>query len=495
MLEKALALNAEQNIIMSYIPDLVDVVSVPDGMVVWASDSYKARMGYDLEEIVGANTFDTIHPDDVESALSIFRRGLESGEGIGEVRVRKKDGSYIWMEVKGNLVMWQGGKSICGILVSRDIDEFKKVGDRLRESEEKFRGMFESMSEAVAFHQIIYGEDGKPTDYRYTAGNAALANAVGIPLDGIVGKTAREVFGGEAPYLEIYAKASETGEPAHFETYFAALKKHFMISALSPSAGKFVTIANDITERKEMEEKLKTAVASAQGANATKDRFLNILAHDLRSSFNSILGFSELALEEAEKPESAKEELLMYLKHVDISARSTFAYLENLLVLSRLYAGAAAPAPEQFNISSIVSNEREINKLDAMKKSITIQVEDGELPVFADKAMVATVLHNLIRNSIKFTKNGRITVSTGQEGDFVRVTVSDTGIGMSPHILENLFELDGKTMRKGTDNEPGTGLGAILAKELVERNGGQVFVESEEGKGTKFSFTLPSAQG
>jgi|GEM_PF-5110783 len=494
ILEKALALNSEHNLVMNNVHDIIDIVSIPDGAIVMASKSYMTQLGYAQEDLIGMNTLSTVHPDDLHLAQAMFQKGLETGEGIAELRVRKKDGSYIWMEVKGNLVMGQDGKPVCGILISRNIDEFKKVSDKLRESEEKFRGMFESMSEVVAFHQIIYGEDGKPADYRYTVGNAALAKAVGIPIEGIVGKTAKEIFGGEAPYLEIYAKVSDAGEPVCFETYFTRLQKHFLISAFSLAAGQFVTIANDITGRKEMEEKLKSAVASEQEANAMKNRFLGIVAHDLRSPFNSISGFSGIALEEAKKPETDKDELIKYLEYVDNSARSTFFYVENLLILSRIYTRATAPEQERFNISSIVSNEREINKLDAMKKGITIQIEDGELPVFADKAMVTTVLHNLIRNSIKFTSNGKITVSTAQEGTFVRVTVSDTGIGMPPNILDNLFKLDGKTTRKGTDNEPGTGLGAILVKELVELNGGTVSVESTEGKGTKFSFTLPAAQ-
>jgi len=495
ILEKARAFNSEQNLVMDHVRDIIDIVSIPDGAIVMASKSYMTQMGYSQEDLIGMNALSTVHPDDLPLAQAMFQKGLEAGEGMAEVRVwSKKDGKYIWMEVKGNLVVGQDGKPVCGILISRNIDEFKKISDKLRESEAKFRGMFESMNEVVAFHQIIYGEDGKPADYRYTAGNAALAMAVGIPIEGIVGKTAKEIFGGEAPYLEIYAKASETGEPARFETYFTRLQKHFLISAFSPSSGQFVTIANDITERKEMEEKLKTAVASEQEANATKNRFLNIVAHDLRSPFNSILGFSEIALEEAKTPETDKDELIKYLKYLDNSARSTFLYVENLLILSRIYTGATAPDPVLFNISSIVSNEREINKLDAMKKGITIRAEDGELPVFADKAMITTALHNLIRNSIKFTSNGKITVSTAQEGDFVRVTVSDTGIGMPPQILADLFKLDGNTKRAGTGNEPGTGLGTILVKELVRLNGGQVFVESEEGKGTRFSFTLPAAK-
>jgi len=181
----------------------------------------------------------------------------------------------------------------------------------------------------------------------------------------------------------------------------------------------------------------------------------------------------------------------MFLEYISRSTSGTFAYIENLLNLSRLYTGNMVPNLKIFNIGDIVANQYNINKFDAMKKRISFDVKGGTHPVFADESMVTTILHNLIRNSIKFTSNGKITISTALEGEFVCVTVSDTGIGMSKQILDNLFKLDSDTKRSGTDNEPGTGLGVILVKELVERNSGQVFVESEVGKGTSFMVTLP----
>jgi signal transduction histidine kinase len=176
------------------------------------------------------------------------------------------------------------------------------------------------------------------------------------------------------------------------------------------------------------------------------------------------------------------------------SADSLFGLLENLLEWSRLQRGLIRYSPTKFPLKKKVSETMKAVLESAVIKEIEISYHIPEdLEVFADENMIASTIRNLTSNALKFTsKGGKICISAKHtDNNEVEISVQDSGIGMDKNIIDNLFVIDGHTNRQGTEGEPSSGLGLILCKDFISKHGGKIWVESEEGKGSTFYFTLP----
>ncbi|RPH31384.1 MAG: hybrid sensor histidine kinase/response regulator [Bacteroidales bacterium] len=230
-----------------------------------------------------------------------------------------------------------------------------------------------------------------------------------------------------------------------------------------------------------------------QVANATKDKFFSIIAHDLRNPFNSILGLSELLVEKIKEQEIEKSYKLA--ETVFQSSSVAFNLLENLLNWSRSQTGKIPFKPENLNLKDIIDSNVYLLKDSAERKGISITTQLTEnLIVAADKNMVLTILRNLITNAIKFSRKGdRISIEVEELDDEITVLVSDTGIGIDEKLIGKLFKVDEHVKTEGTAQEQGTGLGLILCKEFVDWHKGKIWVDSKIGLGSRFSFTIPKA--
>jgi len=228
-----------------------------------------------------------------------------------------------------------------------------------------------------------------------------------------------------------------------------------------------------------------------QQLNATKDKFFSIISHDLKGPLNSLTSFSSLLINHTES--LSKEEIKMFAQDFDKSLKNLFALLENLLEWSRSQTGNIEFTPERFDLASLLEENKELLKAQAQHKKIALINENTDkLTIHAHKNSINTVVRNLISNAIKFTpEEGKITLDLAQNGKEVIVSVKDTGVGMSQDVIDKLFRIDSKHSTKGTANEKGTGLGLILCKEFVEKNGGRIWVKSKEGEGSVFYFSLP----
>jgi signal transduction histidine kinase len=178
---------------------------------------------------------------------------------------------------------------------------------------------------------------------------------------------------------------------------------------------------------------------------------------------------------------------------VDKSLKNLFALLENLLEWGRSQTGNIDFTPEPFDLAVVLNENQELLKGQAGNKKIALVNENkNALPVHAHRNSINTVVRNLISNAIKFTpEGGKITLNAEPEGKFIRVSVTDTGVGMSKEVIAKLFKIGTKHSTLGTSQEKGTGLGLILCKDFVEKNGGTIGVECAEGKGSTFYFRLP----
>jgi PAS domain S-box-containing protein len=238
-------------------------------------------------------------------------------------------------------------------------------------------------------------------------------------------------------------------------------------------------------------EMLRRAGEQLRDLNASKDKFFSIITHDLKSPFTSIIGFSELLSEKINKGDFA--DIKEYASIIHNSSWRVMDLLTNLIEWSRYQTGRMEFDPEEINFSEIVEETIELLKVSSMRKSITVDREiPADLLVTADKAMIGTVLRNLISNAIKFTRQGgKIKISAHKNENELSVSVNDNGIGMKKEIIENLFNIGESTTSKGTAGEHGTGLGLLICKDFVTLHGGEIWAESAPEKGSTFFFTLP----
>jgi signal transduction histidine kinase len=247
----------------------------------------------------------------------------------------------------------------------------------------------------------------------------------------------------------------------------------------------------ELTERNLAEQALKLSETQLKELIATKDKFFNIVAHDLKNPFTSLLGCTELLFENIDRLDIDKVRQLAVI--LNESAKNGYNILQNLLDWSRSQTDSLNFNPERINLKALIEENISNLRLNAINKEINLHsAVEKDIFVNADKNMLNTVLRNLISNAIKFTqRGGNISISTIIDLNQVTISVKDSGTGISKENIKKLFRIDSKFQLPGTDKEIGTGLGLKLCREFVEKQGGKIWVESEENKGCDFKFTIP----
>ncbi len=274
-------------------------------------------------------------------------------------------------------------------------------------------------------------------------------------------------------------------KPFHHKEVMARLSTHLTICRLQQE------LLDKNTQLEEKNALLDDRNLQLQEANASKDQFFSILGHDLRSPLTGLIGIISLLNDNIDSYSMAKVKNM--LKRAKVVCESLTALLENLLTWARMQCGTLEWHPQPIDIKTVAMFNLELIQPQAEHKQIVLQnnITDSCM-VYADFQMVSTIMRNLLSNSIKFTQpGGTVTLSTQAAADALTICISDTGIGIDARDLPKLFTIGTKFMRLGTAHEKGTGLGLILCKEFVERNGGHIRVESQPDRGSTFSFTLP----
>lgn len=250
-------------------------------------------------------------------------------------------------------------------------------------------------------------------------------------------------------------------------------------------------VSRDISKRKKAEFLIIERENQLRNLNATKDKLFSIIAHDLRSPFNSIIGFSDLLAKHTKSTATPESE--MYLDFIQSSAKQTLTLLENLLIWAKSQTGQNPFNPIAVNLSMMIRYVVDLSRSAANLKKIELNfIETDQVEVFADINMLNTILRNLISNAIKYShKQGVITISTRKHNEKAEIRITDTGVGMSIETLNGIFTIDTTITTAGTANEKGTGLGLVLCKELIEVQGGTISARSEKGLGSEFCITLP----
>lgn len=440
-----------------------------------------------------------IHPDDKEFYLSNLENSSLKGESVPfEYRIVRSDGEVRNLHASGHVIYDGNHKPVKGIGVVQDITERKQAEEALRESKNQLNQILQTTD------QGIYGID---LNGCCTFINQSGYNALGYPAEECIGRNMHELIHHHHPDGTFYdvndcpifhAKLTAQGSQVNSEVFwrkdgtsFPTEYSSFPTFENGEISGAVVTFA-DITERKRVEEEIKVKNEELLRLVTEKDKLFSIIAHDLRSPFNAFLGFTRMMVEDL--PSLRLDEIQTMAMSMRTSATNLYRLLENLLEWSRIQRGMTGFEPKPFLLLPQIAESLHSVLESADKKGIeTVFAIPDNLLVFADENMLTSAIRNLISNSVKFTdKGGKITVKAEvKDNNMVEISVRDTGIGMNKTMLRKIFDPTSNSSRKGTEGELSTGLGLIICKDFIEKQGGKIWAESEEGKGSIFYFTIP----
>jgi two-component system, sensor histidine kinase and response regulator len=377
--------------------------------------------------------------------------------------------------------------------ISRDVTKRRLAEGELTQEQYLMRTLMDNLPDHIYF---------KDHESRFLRINKALAQFLGLndpaqaikktDFDFFTGEHAQQAYEDEQKIIRTGQLLSTEEKETHHnrpDTWVSTIKL-----PLSNKDGNIIGtfgISRDITKNKLAEEEIKLKNELLQIVNSEKDKFFSILAHDLRGPLSAFVTATQIITEEIQIMDF--EEIKEITLSMKTSATNIYSLLENLLEWSRLRRGAMDFVPENLNLKNKIEACIDVLSESARKKRIglTFSIPD-ELEVFVDNHMFDAIIRNLISNAIKFTPvGGNVSVTTDYISDhLIEVKVSDSGIGMTPDLKNKLFMINEKTSRNGTEGESSTGLGLLLCKEFIEKLGGKIWVESEVGKGSTFTFTV-----
>ena len=467
------------------------------------NNSFAKIFGYEKgEELLNTNPMELVDESDFKRIKSYTeaRGKKENAPNHYEFLSRQKDGTKNYIEV--SVTSFEFKDDIFFVVISRDVSERKRVQQAIKESEERYRTITESLDDS------LWTAERDGNNIRYTFFTSSIEKITGYSQSEFLQDT-RYFFKITYPddfkmvkeklrkFINNYYKNSEelVFRIIHKQGHLVWIKNKITVTRNSKgSILKMFGLISDVSIQKKAEEEVQKSSDNLKKLNDTKDRFISIVSHDLRTPFSSILGFTDILLND---DEITTEESKQYIGYIQESAQSMLALVNSLLDWTRLQPGRIRFEPTKIDLFESVKKALDTLSGFAIKKGITFEnLVTDEVNVFADKNLLAQVFGNLLSNALKFTKDGgTISISFAQSDvpRFIEVWVTDSGVGISKENLAKVFDVDAKFTSEGTAGEKGTGLGLSLVQEIVIKHGGKIWVESKVGKGTSFKFTLPKA--
>ncbi|HZY25582.1 MAG TPA: PAS domain S-box protein, partial [Bacteroidales bacterium] len=524
---------------------IVYITKISDSTITFLNEPFEKVYGYKKAEIIGTRMPEIyVYPDDNGFLIDSLKvKGLV--ENV-EIRVKKKDGTPFWIMTSIRKINFMNEPSY--LTASIDISETKKAQEELLrlnrtlDSQSKSsQAMMHSKNEQDYLNEvckIIIEDCGHAMVWVGYAQNDELKSVKPVAHFGFdkgyidhMNITWDDSVKGNGPT----GTAIKTGKPSICRNMLtdpcfgpwreAAVERGYASSVVLPlrSEGKaygaisiyskepdsftdseiglLTELADDLAygilfiRLTEYEKEATRAIMENEirlkELIATKDKFFNIIAHDLKNPFTSLLGASELLYDNITQMSGENVKKLALI--LNDSAKSGYSILQNLLDWSRSQTGQLKFNPENVNLKTIIDENIDNLQLQVNNKGINLKSDQtSDLFITADKNMINTVLRNLLSNAVKYTfKDGLIRVMVVRDNSKITLTVKDTGIGISKEKADSLFKLENSLSMPGTAKEQGTGLGLRLCKEFTEKMGGRIWVESEFGKGSEFKFTIP----
>ncbi len=487
----------------------VGVYIVQDGKFQFVNPQFQKYTGFSEDELMGIESLKLVHAEDREqvreSAVAMLKGNRPSPY---ELRYIVKNGETLWATETVTSIHYKGKRAVLGNFM--DITERKHAEEALRQSKEQLRKMFESVTDGI----LVIDLNGVITEVNQRTvemhgykskgelfGKSALKLVAPRDYERIATNMRQAIKEGTMRGAEYtLLKANGTEFPGELST--SALR-----DALGNPVGH-ITIVRDITERKRMEEQLKQQMEELERAyqklkelDQLKDSFLSTVSHELRTPLTSIKSFSEILLSYDEDKETQKE----FLTIINEESNRLTRLINDFLDLSKIEAGRMQWETAELSLSEVIQTALNATQALAIKTNLKVDTELApRLPtVWCDKDRLVQVVTNLLSNAIKFTPDGgKIQVKAqvrngskpGRDNDMVMVSVSDSGIGIDSKDQKSIFEKFKQVGDTLSGKPKGTGLGLPICKEIVEHYGGKLWVESEAGKGSTFSFTLPITQ-
>lgn len=448
------------------------------------------------EQAIGKSDFDFFSNEHAQQAYKDELEIIETGIPlIGfEEKETWPDGHISWVSTTKMPLKDKNDKTIGTFGISRDITDRRAAQLALAQSEERFRTLITHMDEGV----ILFDKHRKIVMYNKASQHILATEKIEFAeqqMEDYMFPVIQE-DGSKLPVAQYPAMITLREKRTVKDKIIGVIKSKDTISWIKMNSIPVfftekedvyaLTTFTDITELKEKEQKLSEA-------NATKDKFFSIIAHDLKNPFNSIVNFSELLKRRIEQGE--KQKAIRYAHLLHQTSQQAMDLLINLLEWSRSQTGRIIYSPQTFELMPVIQDVIELLENSAYEKQIHVfQAMQPDLYVYADENMIHTVIRNLLSNAIKFTRiGGKIIVSTIAIGDKILIEVRDNGVGIKPDDLQNLFTVGKNRSTPGTNSEEGTGLGLIICNDFIEKNNSKLNVESKPDKGSTFSFMLPTA--
>jgi len=491
-----------ERILMNALMDTIpDSIYFKDNQGRQVKFSHKMQENLDLDEsqIIGKNDVELYGEEFGSKSLIDDLEIIKTARPIiGQIESRcLKDGRVNWTMTNKVPIRDESGQIMGLVGITRDINELIKTQKELEHERILLRTLIDNIPDYIYLKNI---------EGQFLIANNATLHQFGIKSESeLIGKSDYDLFPTELAkkYFseEQLILTSEKGI-YNFEgptVDKSKVKKNRWVSTTKvpfyDSQDKIMGslgIGRDITERKEMEEKLHKLNEELKELNNTKDKLFSIIAHDLRSPFIGFIGLTEMMAEGVVN--FSQEELSNLSKEMQKSAEDLLKLLTNLLDWARMQQDNIILSPIKIELSEIISQNINLMTVRSEQKKVEIICDIvNNQTVYADEAMLNSILCNLLSNALKFTsKGGKVIVKSKEtNNDMMEISVIDTGIGMPTELCSKLFKIDEKVGRKGTEGETSTGLGLMLCKEFVEKHGGKIWVESQINMGSTFNFTLP----
>jgi PAS domain S-box-containing protein len=483
-----------------------------DGIITSWNAGAQRIFGYSAEEVVGKPVTILIPPDRWHEEAQILKR-LRNGERVDHfetTRIRK-DGGRIAISLTISPIYDSTG-AISGISkIARDVTEHRELLSREESvraealAERKFRRLIEDAPDAI----LQVDADGKILLANRTAGRMfgySSEELVGIGVEFLVPEAVRSKH---AAFRKEFAKAGVSRPMGPGLNLYAYRKDgtefpvEISLSPIQTKDGINVTaVIRDVSERKRAEEQIHTLEQiylaelearhkEAERLNQLKSEFMASISHELRTPLHTIIGFAELLSEKGAGPLNEKQR--RFVSHIQTDSEHLLSLINDVLDLSRIEAGGLVVRTEVLSLQEAISEAVSAIRPHAAGKQVSVR--EGTIPkteILADPLRVRQILYNLLSNGVKFTDpGGEVAVSAELDADFVRITVADTGRGIPEEECSRIFDKFYQVGYTTAGVRQGTGLGLTICKQLVEIQGGKIWVNSEPGKGSHFYFTLP----
>ncbi len=471
-----------------------------DGLVTSWNPGAEKLFGCPAAEAIGKPMLDFFPPERAHEEAALLAR-IARGEWIEHFETvrRRKDGKPVDVSVSISPIKDSQGKVVGASKIARDISERKHAEEILRQSEERYRTLFDTLIEGFCTIEMIFDDAGQPVDYRFLEINPAFESQTG--LHNAQGKRMRELAPDhEAHWFEIYGRIALTGEPAHFESEAKALGHCYDVSAYrigGPASRKVAILFNDITERRraqaeilklnaELEQRVAKRTAELEAANKELEAFSYSVSHDLRAPLRAVSGFASIVLEDfsSQLPAAGRH----YLERVRNGGLRMGELIDDLLAFSRL---SRQPLDRRrVDVAQLV--QEVLTELNPRENNRPIETRVGHLPpCHGDPALLKQVWINLLSNAIKYTRGRQpasVQVGSEQRNGGTVYFVRDNGVGFDMQYANKLFGVFQRLHRP--DEFEGTGVGLAIVQRIVHRHGGRVWAEAAPDRGATFYFTI-----